>query len=94
MSNVQAMSKNILMPSVYPYSCVGMVVVEFRSGVVYRSGFLVGINLVMTAATNIFDKENMEIADKISFALNVIDNKCDMYLVKKYYYHDNFVKEA
>ena len=50
------MSKNILMPSVYPYSCIGMVVVEFKTGVVYRSGFLVGNNLVMTAATNIFDK--------------------------------------
>ena len=50
------MNKNILMPSVYPYSCIGMVIVEFKSGIVYRSGFLVGNNLVMTAATNIFDK--------------------------------------
>ena len=36
----------------------------------------------------------MQIADKISFALNVVNNKCDLYNVKKYYYHDNFVKES
>lgn len=36
----------------------------------------------------------MEMAEKIYFALNVIDNKGDMFSVKRYYYHDNFIKEA
>jgi V8-like Glu-specific endopeptidase len=44
------------MPSVYPYSCVGLLIVEFKGGVIYRNGFLIGNNLVMTAASNIFDK--------------------------------------
>jgi hypothetical protein len=36
----------------------------------------------------------MEIAQKISFALNVIENKGDVYSVIKYHYHDSFIKES
>ena len=41
----------------YPYSCIGLLEVRINDKIVYGTGSLIGKNTIITAASNIYDKE-------------------------------------
>lgn len=58
--NDKAIKKKLVLPSVYPYSCIGLLLITFKERFCCGTGFLVGRNLIMTAASNIYDKETCQ----------------------------------
>ena len=56
--NYQKQSKSkTLETSVYPCSCVGLIIAHFDEHINYASGSLIGKNLILTAASNIYRRE-------------------------------------
>lgn len=82
--------------SVYPYSCIGLLLVYFDQILKCGTGSLIGKNLILTAASNIFERESQRLATSIKFVLGVDGQNGQIYDVcpEKVYFHEKFSEEA
>lgn len=46
--------------SAYPYSCIGLLIISYKERCKVGTGCLIGPNLVLTAASNVYHKDNDE----------------------------------
>lgn len=76
------LKKRVSDPTVYPYSCIGLLIINFNENIVYATGSLIGKNVVFTAASNVYDRATSTHASKIQFVLNINGQKGDVYNIK------------
>jgi V8-like Glu-specific endopeptidase len=65
--------------TVYPYSCIGLLVASFDGVLRCGTGSLISKNLILTAASNILDKETQRIATSVKFVLNLKGQQGDIF---------------
>lgn len=75
--------KSVSDSSTYPYSCIGLLIVYFDDVLKCGTGSLIGKNLILTAASNIFDKETQKIATSLKFVLHLNGQKGHIFEISK-----------
>lgn len=55
----------------YPYSCIGLIIVSYKDRVKFGTGCLIGPNLILTTASNVYHKDSDEHPEEIRFVLNI-----------------------
>lgn len=74
--------KRLFQSSIYPYSCIGLIIVSFKDRCSFGTGCLIGPNIVFTAASNVYQKETDEQPAVIRFVLGINERAGDVYRVK------------
>jgi hypothetical protein len=69
--NEKVIKKKSFQSSTYPYSCIGLIIVSYKDRCSFGTGCLIGPNLVLTAASNVFHKDTDEHPEIILFVLGI-----------------------
>ena len=64
---------------VYPYTCIVLLLIYFDNELLYRNGCMIDQGIVLTAASNIYDKQQRKHANLIQAVLNIDGNKGDVF---------------
>jgi V8-like Glu-specific endopeptidase len=57
--------------STYPYSCLGLIIISYKDKYSFGTGCLIGPNLVLTAANNVYHKDTDDQPEVIHFVLDI-----------------------
>lgn len=70
----------------YPYSCIGLVTGRFGTIISNGSGCLIGPDIVLTCAHNLYDRENKIEANNVFFCPGLNGSIGEQFKVKSFHY--------